>query len=847
MRIVLISLTLAGSLHAAEIAMPVPADPRLDIKLFAAEPDIVTPIGIAIDPRSRIFVVESHTHQVQTNYTGPKSDRVKLFTAKPDGSLDKSSIFAEGFRHAMNLAFSPAGQLYLVHRNGVIILRDPNGDGVCDEQKEIVRMETAATYPHNGLHGIAFGPDGWLYLGTGENYGEPYTLHGSDGSRWRGTGGDGANVFRCRPDGSRVELFARGAWNLFSLSFDRNGNLFAVDNDPDGRPPCRLLHVVQGGNYGYQYRLGRHGLHPFQAWDGELPGTLPMVTGTGEAPSGIWRLERAALPAGYQDTFLVTSWGDHFLEIYRPQPRGASFSAKTEILVRGDEGFRPVAIATTPEGVLYVTDWVDRSYPVHGQGRIWRISARPGVKTVAPKLPPPTPAPNPDQRRMGRLLSANSPREFPDLLKALTDRDPFIRSAAIHALAKPAFRAQVLQATTHKDAPVRLGALLALRRAAEDWAGEHGAMWRGPPNPEDETVLRRLASDPDEEVRFLVLAWIAEAGLTSIAGEIEVAFQTGAPSAKLFNAYVAAAEMLADPSAAPDGRPRSPAEFTSSRAKAIENILTDTSKPAVLRAMSLAMLSDTQREKHLDRLKAFAQGAEPSLALEAVRTLADSTNVSAAAVLKPLALDARKPASLRAEAILALARQAAPELKELDGLLNDRAPAVRAEAARALRSVAERSAGAQPANHDAWRKALRQTGDAGSGRWVFFSPAVNCSKCHQVQGRGGAVGPNLSTIARSSDREKLIASILEPSREIGPLYEQHVVETKNGETISGVWVNLRPEELSLNTPEAGIVAIPNKNIVSHTVTKLSLMPEGLENALTIQDFRDLLAFLLSLK
>ena len=46
-------------------------------------------------------------------------------------------------------------------------------------------------------------------------------------------------------------------------------------------PPCRLIDVVMGGDYGYKFRYGRSGLHPYTAWNGEIPGTLPMVAGTG--------------------------------------------------------------------------------------------------------------------------------------------------------------------------------------------------------------------------------------------------------------------------------------------------------------------------------------------------------------------------------------------------------------------------------------------------------------------------------------------------------------------------------------------------------------------------------------
>src|SRR6185503_18529722 len=102
---------------------PVSKDSRIQISLFAAEPDIVTPVGAAVDKSNRLFVVESHTHFPKPNYPGPKSDGIKIFTdANRDGRPDSITLFASGFRHSMNLAFAPNGELYLVYRNGVVIL-----------------------------------------------------------------------------------------------------------------------------------------------------------------------------------------------------------------------------------------------------------------------------------------------------------------------------------------------------------------------------------------------------------------------------------------------------------------------------------------------------------------------------------------------------------------------------------------------------------------------------------------------------------------------------------------------------------------------------------------------------
>jgi hypothetical protein len=145
----------------------------------------------------------------------------------------------------------------------------------------------------------------------------PFKLIAADGEEFTGTGGlDG--FFRCSADGRNLKHFARGVWNPFSLCVLDDGRIFAVDNDPDSSPPCRLLHIIEG----YQY--GRAGTHPLQAWNGELPGTLPMVCGTGEAPTAI---------VAHAGSLWVTSWGEHCIERYRLVPRGASYSAKREIIV----------------------------------------------------------------------------------------------------------------------------------------------------------------------------------------------------------------------------------------------------------------------------------------------------------------------------------------------------------------------------------------------------------------------------------------------------------------------------------------------------------------------------------
>lgn len=831
-RIVLMTALMLPSLcDAAEVIMPAINDPRLEVVLVASEPDIVTPIGLAIDRRGRLFVVESHTHFPTTNYPGPKFDRVKLFEdPNRDGKPDRISVFADGLHNAMNLAFGPDGALYLTHRNGVFRLDDKDGDGASESRATILEMDTPANYPHNGIGGIAFSPEGWLYVGQGQNLGERYTLKGTDGTTHSGQG-EGGNIFRCRPDGSRLQLVASGFWNPFGLAFYGKHFLLAVDNDPDSRPPNRLLDVVRYGDYGFKYRLGRNGLHPFQSWNGELPGTLPMVSGTGEAACNILPCDQTSFPTDYREAILVTAAWDHQVEVHRPKPFGASLRADREVLVQGDESFRPVGIATAPDGSVYLTDWVDASYNVHGKGRLWRLTAKTGSKAKPGTAL--TVAVNASRRKMERLSGAG----FPELRSALADNDPFVRSTAITALAKPEFQDAVENELEDKSPAVRLGALLALRRAGIEDAGR---------------IAGKMLADPDESIRRMALVWAGEGQLFSLTNRLSIALSSGPVSPTLLRTHAAALRMLGKAAKPGGGAGQDSGQVTFFD-------ITERAAP----------------QPYIEILRASAAKTPLQARLDAVRQLAQTTNAAATALLKHLATDAKENAELRCEAVAALAG-ASLESDFLLALLRDSSSSLRLEAIRALRGRAseppvrealgrllDSNAAADaalkeqarfvlagpsvsPPSDEEWRKQLAGKSDVASGRRIFFSASAGCARCHRIEDQGGQIGPDLSAIARGADREKLLQSLLHPSRDIAPEFVAHTVATKDGQEFTGLLIGQSVNEgVTLFMADGRAVLIPPAQIESQIQSKVSLMPEGLAGALTAQDFRDLLAFLLS--
>jgi putative membrane-bound dehydrogenase-like protein len=462
-----------ASLALGQDDAPRSLDPRVAVNLFAQQPQIVTPTGIDVDHLGRVWVIESHTHFRPDNYAGHTSDRLLVMSdTDADGRADKIVTFTDGLTHAMSVAVSPSWlvsakpvgdqgpaviSVYVATRKEIFLLHDDDGDLQADRKQRIVLLDTPGTYPHNGLAGLAFDPVGRLVFGLGENLGEKYQIIGSDRSTMSG-GGEGGNVYRCERDGSRLQQLATGFWNPHASCFDAFGRLFTVDNDPDALPPCRLIHIIPGGDYGYRFRFGRKGLHPFTCWNGEIPGRLPMVAGTGEAPSGLLAYESDGLPEDYVGNLLATSWGDHRIDRFRLQPAGASFASLAEPVIVGGENYRPVGIACAPDGSLYCSDWVLSDYHLHGRGRVWRISA-----VDAP------------QRTVVDAVTITDRRPLKKLAAWLQSPRTDVRRAAATAMAQQADGAKQLLDILRQSTPgrgaaaskrVRVEALWALHRQA---------------------------------------------------------------------------------------------------------------------------------------------------------------------------------------------------------------------------------------------------------------------------------------------------------------------------------------------------------------------------------------------
>ncbi|MBM3840231.1 MAG: c-type cytochrome [Verrucomicrobia bacterium] len=218
---------------------------------------------------------------------------------------------------------------------------------------------------------------------------------------------------------------------------------------------------------------------------------------------------------------------------------------------------------------------------------------------------------------------------------------------------------------------------------------------------------------------------------------------------------------------------------------------------------------------------------EPALRKRAVQSLAQSQEGSS--LLLKLAKEDKLGADLKLTASAELNRS--------------RWPNVKAEAAQVL--PLPRGRNAQPLPPIA--ELARMTGNARRGAEVFASAQVACINCHQVDGVGIDFGPRLSEVGTKLAREAIYEAILNPSAGISFGYEGWQVQLKDGEEAIGIIVSETNDELAVKAQTGIVTRYPKSQITRRDRMNTSIMPAGLEQAMTLQDLVDLVEYLSSLK
>ncbi len=134
-------------------------------------------------------------------------------------------------------------------------------------------------------------------------------------------------------------------------------------------------------------------------------------------------------------------------------------------------------------------------------------------------------------------------------------------------------------------------------------------------------------------------------------------------------------------------------------------------------------------------------------------------------------------------------------------------------------------------------------GNAERGRQIFFyKTEVSCVRCHNIDGTGGEVGPDLSGVSINKTRDYLLEAIADPNKTVAEGYNQTILLTTDGLTLTGLVKTESDKELALLDAEGVLKTIPTAEIEDRKVGKSS-MPEDLVDKLSPQEIRDLVEYL----
>jgi len=353
-------------------------------------PDLTpSPACLAVAPTGEVFVGVDMIGSL--GKTPGKGSIIKLYDTDHDGKVDKHTTFA--------MVDNPRGLLpigdkvYVLHTAfsketgkatgmDLVVYEDTNNDGLADgEPKPLIEhisnpkfLQSRGT--DHATNGIRMGIDGWIYIAVGD-----FGFHDAVDRTGKKLTMQGGGIVRVRPDGTEMEIFSHGMRNIYDVAIDPYMNIFTRDNTNDGGGwNIRFSHQIQSGEYGYPLL--------FQHFTDEiLPALVDVGGGSG---TGCLYMEDPTWPAKYNHVPMMADWGRSQLYIHRVTADGPSYTQKDEEFIKLPQ---ITDVDVDASGRMYLSAWDGAGYsgnPAKGYvvrvvPKDWKYKAYPDLKKASVK------------------------------------------------------------------------------------------------------------------------------------------------------------------------------------------------------------------------------------------------------------------------------------------------------------------------------------------------------------------------------------------------------------------------------------------------------------------------------
>jgi putative membrane-bound dehydrogenase-like protein len=901
MKSILLSLCLLGSalsadfpaLYNSEPGNPSPMSPQEALKalklpdgfkatLFAAEPEVQNPIGMAWDAKGRMWVAENYTYAERAKrFDLGLKDRVIILEDKDwDGVAETRKVFTDDVQMLTSVEVGRGG-VWLMCPPQVLFIPDRNNDDIPDGEPEVVLdgFTVADANYHNFANGLRFGPDGWLYGRCGHSCPGKLGIPGTpEEQRVPMKGG----IWRYHPEKKIVEVLTHGTTNPWGHDWDQNGEMFFI-NTVTGH----LWHLIHGAHLmdsntmnpliyekldtiADHYHYDRSG-----KWSDSRDGKANSFGG-GHAHIGMMIYRADQWPEKYRNKLFTLNMHGRRANLERLERNGSGYVGKHEpdVFLSDDPWFRGIEISTGPDGSGFILDWSDTgechdSTGVHRtSGRIFRISYGEPKKPETPfawRKPWPKADLNGDEHQRAlaiRELVQFSPidaipgpqvhAKYPELAfdpakMAAEEKSAFVRLQL----------ASVLQRLPLEKRPALAIALLSHTEVANDPFLSH-IIWYGISPLKSDALLeiakacswpkvtrwiaRKLATEPQALNALLainssddVLEGMAEAfkGIRKApkpANWNKVVSTSKSPHLRdlsiLFGdgrALDDIKKIALDDQADITARESALKTLIEARPDDLRTICTkllDVRGLNTAAARGLALFDDPEIGKQLAKsYRKFTTGIIDTLVSRPAFAKAMLTEMSAGNIPRT-DLSAFHARQIRSFNDKALTKQ----LTEAWGELRESA----ADKKQLIEKVKTQLT-----------PAVLAKANLSNGRLLFTAV---CGACHVMYGQGGKIGPDLTGSGRAN-LDYLLENIADPSGVVSADFRMSLVTLKDGRSLSGIIAEKNDRTVTLRSV-AETLTLDRSEILKTETSPMSMMPEGLLLALQPDMVRDLIAYLM---